>query len=975
MRGNPNARWTTDWLETLEGDRLRELSCALFSRMGYQVHSMDGPSDLDFELSQEAPMAPCVGLCCRAEAEGIDIPLLRKIDAAVSQKDHGFSLVAKNGEFRPEEKMFAHGRPLQLIDSEEFIKRLGQLPADQQDVVFKEFGPSPLPADQGSAQSAETGAGSTPDFIKKIENIPGFSNKKATPPSEPATESSPAPSDEPAPVPASSPELAGTEGGNPTPVNGLNLQQAIPSPPASTPNQPMPGPAPMAQSLQPLAQPESAPSSPVNPVSDPQTATPSASPARTPDPDPITAAGEASAHSAQSPAQAKVPASSPSASPEVPPAAPVSPPNVAQNPTQSLPAVLRPSSGDIEKASPPAAATSEPEPAPANPVPASATTSSSPFDNTGSATAPPAAPTHAAPPAPAPENGQDSSSSFPIPQSSTSPDQPPSFPENRMGPPPIPEEQDDDAPEVKPSRTGKRRVPAMAVVAVFLLLISVVGGFFAFKFFFSSKPQDVAVVPTPTQLQLPLIDEEKIENLSKELAERITELEQVTSGIEGREAAVKIVVEATRAHQAGIDFVELGNRNLLATIEAVVQGETIDDEEHPENGETFGSLFLGDVSHELVANYLVIEDGFLKFSMEERDPRLAVTPLDDSMSGEELLAKLGKLLNRQHVVGAQTNARRLADVAASATSSGLDFTAAGRRSIEKTIAAIVAGETVNNHVDTGGDVHFGLPNLSEKAQRDASDYLQFSQGDLVYVSDPLPSPKPAFNLIGKDLTYDLERAESIAGKAVAHVRGRIPSIESDAGDLAKEQEAILALTGEPQKVTFAAGSIAILLPRDFNFEMEDEDTILVTPKYSPNKDAIWLRVRFQSPEVIQGPDGELGIPRLRALAKSLGRPLEKIEDKIYYWKNDEVLEGDLLYWVTSRHVGFGNSIVHVADATARGMEDLPEVARLQKVLPGIIASLCETGEIRTEIKAVDAGDLTAPSPPKSPILSGRAVPR
>ena len=96
---------------------------------------MDAPSELNFELSQQAPMAPRVGLCCRSESEGIDIPLLRKIDAAVSQNDHGFGIVAKNGPFRPEEKMFAQGKPLQLIDSEEFIKRLSQLPAEQQEEI------------------------------------------------------------------------------------------------------------------------------------------------------------------------------------------------------------------------------------------------------------------------------------------------------------------------------------------------------------------------------------------------------------------------------------------------------------------------------------------------------------------------------------------------------------------------------------------------------------------------------------------------------------------------------------------------------------------------------------------------------------------------------------------------------------------------------------------------------------------------
>lgn len=951
MSGGPNARWSTEWLETLDGDRLRELSKALFSRIGYHVHSMDSPCELDFELSQEAPMAPRVGLCCRADAEGIDIPLLRKIDAAVAQNDHGFGIVAKNGKFRPEEKMFAQGKPLQLIDSDEFVKRLDQLPPEQQDVIFAEFAPPPPPSPnrQDSTGAAAKGAGGTPDFIKKLENLPGFGNKRTTLSNSPVRDSSsPSPQTRVAESRPTEPSLASS--GSAAPVKGLNLSKPVPSPAPAAAKSPPPSLTPMSQclpSIQPLSRRVVTPGPPA-------IAGGPANLARPADPDPIASAGAGRGI-----------ASLAAAAPEPQHAA-----------GETLP---RPGTSEDR-------GTISPAPAPTSPGSGNPSTPQekglqSPKPSGGSAIVPPVSAASNPPDSrsttgtdPESRNTDGESSPFPSPQPLTNSDSTSAIPDREGDSSLASDETARNAPTEPSSPRRKNRAPALAVAAVFLFLIPVIGGFFAFKFVFGTKPKEIAIPETPAQLQLPEIDHEEIENLTQALAERVAELKQATAGIEGREIAMKVASEATRALQAGIDFVELGNNGLPATIAAIVEGEVVDDPENPDNAESFGFLNLGEVTLELIANYLVIEDDILKFSMEERDPRLAVQSGNDAATGEELLVELETLLNKQNVVGAQANAKSIADVAAAAKAAGLDFTGAGRRNIEKTIAAIVSGETVSNHVETGEDLHFGLPNLSEKAQRAAASYLQFSQGELVYVSDPLPAPQPAFDLIGKDILYDLERAESIAEKAVAHVQGRLSKIEAAAAELAKAQEAILALTGEPEKVTFSSGSIAFSLPRDFNYELEDEDSVIITPKFAPNKEAVWVRVRLQSPEVIRGPDGELGIPRLRSLAKSLGRPVEQLGDKIFYWKNDEILEGDLLYWVTLRHIGFGNTIVTVADATARGMESLPEVTRMQEVLPTIITSLRETGVTRRELESVDARE-TAPRQSEKVILPGRAVPR
>jgi len=493
------------------------------------------------------------------------------------------------------------------------------------------------------------------------------------------------------------------------------------------------------------------------------------------------------------------------------------------------------------------------------------------------------------------------------------------------------------------------------------------------KTIFSPK-EKVTVAEAATEPVTPTVDPEEIKSLSKSLAARITSLRRVSEELQAREAAVKVAIAGTAAKKSGADFVPTGNETLLDYIAAVIGGGPSVEFFGQENEEPPAPLELGDVEIESIANYLLLEDGLLKFSMEARTPPAPPGEDEPLAEGEELLLQLQEILNKQQVATARDNAEKIAEIAMAAKDAGLDFTASGRRNVEKTVSAIVEGETVSNYLATGEDAVFSFPNLSGKAERAALAYLTLAEGEVTYVRDPDPAPAPPFDLVGNDIIYDLERGVSICEQAIEHAQGKNGPIEVDVKALAIEQEGILAVTGEPARVTFASGVLTVLLPRDFLYEHESDGSLIITPKYSSNKEAIWLRLRLQPPDSRSKAAGMNGAARLESLAKSLGRPVEKLGDKLFYWKNEEVLEGDLLYWVTERHVGFGDSIVLVADATARGMEELPEAERLQAVLPDIIRSVTETGKQPPSLEAADASDSVSKKP-APPLLPGRTLRR
>lgn len=1029
MVKNTSSHWPVEWLQSLDGDRLRELCSSYFALIGYQVNPSKSPV-LHWILSQDEAMAPDVALHCCSDKEGVEIPALKEIDAAIAINGCAYGIVATNGNFTSEKKMFAQGKPMQLIDAAEFVKKLSQLSEADQEALRIEFKPTP-PAPAKLATNRQASESGTPNFIRKLESVPGFGKKPddALPP-KPKPESV-SPGNVPAPgspapaTPTNFPASAAAPPQQPSslPSIGLNLTQPV-NLSSAAPNEassPAGGLAPLSQ-LPPLAR------------SEPQDSQSSSGPAPTPVPaaspgpnptgklpplgrmeagpprtgvetsqtfsnvNSVPAPGNSTAYAQPAPIQPSSPAPG-APSPGLTPAAPA--PQQNKSPGLPLPTATSSSSPATGSA-----------PLPESPQPSPAVLAPGPQGRTPVRSTPPSA-VHPAIGSSLPEKIPQGSKAPSFSATTASPGQPgqvaplssPSLKrtdapgadspaENKGGaqahlqkmaeassqaaaidsvvtaatPPPLPKDRLDGETAASPPLGGRKKLFMIAAAIVLFLAVSAIAGGFILKKLLGGGENTVKVPVEPAPVIATVADPAKLAELALELDHRLTELKDVSDQMDARDAAIQVATIASSALEAQINFVEIGGENVDATVRAVVKGATVTDPGHRLHGKEFRYPDLSEAGQKRASEYLTIEEGLLAFSFTgsgDLKPEFNDKP---SASGEELLLELEKILNEQHVTASRDNAKKIASVAAEAKEGGLDFTAKGRRDKAKTIAAIVGGEKVANYMGTGEDVSFGFPDLSKKAQAAAADYLEIKSDSVIYVAEPQAIPEPAFSLRGDNLIKDLEHGISIAEKAVAHVGGRREKIEELANELAAKQESIIALTGKPVEIPFAEGKLAVHLPRDFSYEHEDRETLLIVPKFASYDGAVWVRIKLQD-SYDESENGEpAGVAALRALAFARGRPVEELGDKLYYWKKEEYHDGANLYWVNKRYVGFGNTIVVVTDGIVQGMEDLPDSHRLSDVLPGIIESLREMGNRRlgnlTTVPAIGTATppVTAPAP-------------
>ncbi len=965
-----DSSWSLERLRSIDMAQFRTLCLSIFEGKGYSSKPVDPPgsSPFGFNLSKkDAKGALMVGLRCFGQNERADMGLMKEIEAAMEGFGYDGAILASASDFSPEIIIFAEDKPIALLNGAEIVSRIEKLdsagPLDGGMTPALPAAVSP-PQAPGLApqenQAAENAAAPQPDpeqagVVARLVGGSvggGVTGAQSSNPSGPGTpepklENKPAAapvSDSPVPAQRSAAEasdaagtvarlVGGSVGGgtttskSPPPVQDSaaksppNVEPAKPAHSAAPPSQ---APAEPPNKQEPVAAERPVLTKPVDPAAPPSQAPaepPNVSPAKPVDP------AAAASPAGESFVGKLAPLGTNSESVETSPEEGEAPDKAKEKNAVSEDTAKKKKKKSLftEKG---ASFLTKEAATPEGTADAEAVSAQEETSEEAEAAGSDEAGTEAA----APSSG------------------PPPIPESALQDQEVDPEDEDATSSSNPAALVariKKLPPKVAVpAAAGIVLLLGLGGFFLKGSGGKQHDGPNSGIKSGNQAQSGGSPEKFDAATRKKIVEldrRITDLKYLILKANTRRLAIELITLFQKAKASGIDFVQKGGGSMESIVSAMEQGAVVSDPESGLEGERFAHRRLNTWERKRVSRLLQVKDETLQLN-----PNPASDPepeYDESPEGspEEMVKELEEILHAQSTAIARANAEKLAEITSDAKKAKIDFVMRGNNSLSATISEIVAGAVAKRFKPSGEDAFFGMTDLSEKDQKAASAFLKIVGNDLVLLDEPMFNPAPALQMTSKEPQLALQWGLGMVDTAIERTQAMLEDLGDTMSQMvaAQDRSGMASLPSEPVEIRFSEDELSLVLPPEFRYEYENGQELLITPRGFSADPTPWVRVSLDRRLEDVKPTEKEATKMVEALARSLGRPIATAGDKVYYWRMEEFHDGETLYLLTRRIVGFGNSLVHVVEGTPLKVRKPFGQEMITESLPIIIGSLTE----------------------------------
>jgi restriction system protein len=128
-------RWSLELLKALEWKRLEQLSAVYFRTLGFRVdeaaHGPDGGVDL--RLFERYGKRPGVLVQCKAwNSWNVGVKEIRELFGVMAAEEVGEGIFITTSTFTDEARQFARGKNIALVDGEDLLKKIHDLPSEDQ---------------------------------------------------------------------------------------------------------------------------------------------------------------------------------------------------------------------------------------------------------------------------------------------------------------------------------------------------------------------------------------------------------------------------------------------------------------------------------------------------------------------------------------------------------------------------------------------------------------------------------------------------------------------------------------------------------------------------------------------------------------------------------------------------------------------------------------------------------------------------
>lgn len=134
------SRWSLELLGALEWRRFELVAASYFESLGFQARQCDiGPDGgVDIRLYPGAGDRPALLVQCKAwRTQAVGVKTVRELYGVMAADGVQEGALVASGAFTEEAKRFAKDKPLHLIDGEDLVHKLRQLPVDRSQALLK----------------------------------------------------------------------------------------------------------------------------------------------------------------------------------------------------------------------------------------------------------------------------------------------------------------------------------------------------------------------------------------------------------------------------------------------------------------------------------------------------------------------------------------------------------------------------------------------------------------------------------------------------------------------------------------------------------------------------------------------------------------------------------------------------------------------------------------------------------------------